>query len=66
MNDSNSDSDYELNSYKVEFFDNLVRYWLLFLCWEFCSNFYLNIEIFLHIGFLSIKIQELLCNQTYI
>ena len=26
MNDSNSDSDYELNSYRVEFFDNLVRY----------------------------------------
>ena len=26
MDDSNSDSDYELNSYRVEFFDNLVRY----------------------------------------
>ena len=26
MNDSNSDSDDELNSYRAEFFDNLVQY----------------------------------------
>ena len=57
--DINQLQDTEEISSKTSSDQEVLEHWDLFICWQFCSNLCLVIEVFLDSNLLSIEDQEL-------